>query len=89
MRENECFLLSLFPRNQTLLEEPLAGYLIIELVHILGLVSPRHSLLQLSLASGKALGLFVWVLLLLLCLLVFKHLKQAKRGKKNLHQGGR
>lgn len=36
MRENECFLLSLFPRNQTLLEEPLAGYLIIELVHVPG-----------------------------------------------------
>lgn len=32
--------------------------------------------------------LFVWVLLLLLfCLFVFESLKQAKRGKKNLHQG--
>lgn len=35
MRENECFLLALFPKESHS-EEPLAGSLIIELVHIPG-----------------------------------------------------
>lgn len=89
MRENECFLLSPFPRNQTLLEEPLAGSLIIELVHIPGFGQTPETVCFNFLWLLENLWVFVCFSFVVVVLSVFERLKQAKRAKKKLHQGGR
>lgn len=79
-------LFSLFPGNQTVLEEPSAGSLIFVLLHI-----PRWG--QIPEAVGfnvdklqeklcSLVGCFF-----LFCEFVFENLKQTKKSKKNLPQG--